>query len=290
MKKCGVIFTSWITCIASRLGMLENVILTYIPVPRRIIGYNFFKQAHILKTKDNKIYMVYKNFDNEYDLPNRELGLYTVESFVFDLQTGRVSVGRSPSAHFAGTQRPSYHGADCTRQGPTYTAIIGFDQPQPSYQTTQPCTHHSAWEGYTSYQEGESSSRRGQWEQGNTYFSHETEYERGRASFSTHPRTDFSTGGPFAFHAPPEDDHYQPPEQHRRPSSYGGAPPFDLFGQQLTSLGEGQQRIQTTHTVAWQHQMDNRVNTLQQSHDQGQEALALLFQSLGLEYPPLPPE
>jgi len=65
--------------------MLENVILTNIPVPRRITGYNFFKQAHILKTKDNKIYMVYKNLDNEYELPNRELGLYKVESIVFDL-------------------------------------------------------------------------------------------------------------------------------------------------------------------------------------------------------------
>jgi len=82
--------------------MLENVILTYIPVPQRIIGYNFFKQAHLLKTKDNKIYMVYKNFDNNYELPNRELGLYTVESF-FDLQTGRATVGRSPSACFART-------------------------------------------------------------------------------------------------------------------------------------------------------------------------------------------
>jgi hypothetical protein len=80
--------------------------------------------------------MVYKNFDNEYELPNRELGLYTVESFVFDLQTGRATVRRSPSAHFAGMQRPSYHGADSTPQGPTYTAFTGFDQPQPSHQTT----------------------------------------------------------------------------------------------------------------------------------------------------------
>jgi len=38
MKKCGVTFTSWITRIASRLGMLENVILTYIPEPQTIIG------------------------------------------------------------------------------------------------------------------------------------------------------------------------------------------------------------------------------------------------------------
>jgi hypothetical protein len=49
MSKCLVEFTSWITRIAAGLGLLDNAILTYIPAPHRIIGFEFFSHAHLLK-------------------------------------------------------------------------------------------------------------------------------------------------------------------------------------------------------------------------------------------------
>jgi len=66
MRKCSISFTSWITCIAARLKLLDNATLAYIPESRRIIGYDFFLRAHMLKKRNDKIIMVYKNHPNKY--------------------------------------------------------------------------------------------------------------------------------------------------------------------------------------------------------------------------------
>lgn len=49
MSKCLVEFTSWITRIIVGLGLLDNATLTYIPTSHRIIGFEFFSHAHLLK-------------------------------------------------------------------------------------------------------------------------------------------------------------------------------------------------------------------------------------------------
>jgi hypothetical protein len=76
MKKCKIPFTSWVTRIANRLGLSDNAILTFTPTPRRIIGFDFFAHAHLLKKKGNKYIMIYKGYTNEYPLPDRNLSLY----------------------------------------------------------------------------------------------------------------------------------------------------------------------------------------------------------------------
>jgi hypothetical protein len=78
--------TSWVTHLARNLGLLANVTITYITTPRWIIDYVYFKKAHMLKRgKNGKTMMMYKDYTNEFEMPDQNLGLYVVESFVFDL-------------------------------------------------------------------------------------------------------------------------------------------------------------------------------------------------------------
>jgi hypothetical protein len=95
--------------------------------------------------------MIYKHYSNEYVLPRRDLGLYSVDKFVFEMQSGRQIVGRSPSARFTRNQQPQYQGADATSVGLAYTDFIGFEQAGPSHQMTQPWSYHTTWEGHTTY-------------------------------------------------------------------------------------------------------------------------------------------
>jgi len=49
MRKCSISFTSWITRLVASLELLSNATLIFILDDRRIIGYDFFFCAHILK-------------------------------------------------------------------------------------------------------------------------------------------------------------------------------------------------------------------------------------------------
>jgi hypothetical protein len=60
LKKGGVTCTSWVTCIANGLGLLDNANIAYITTPRQVIDYSFFNHAHILKIRNRKIVMMYK--------------------------------------------------------------------------------------------------------------------------------------------------------------------------------------------------------------------------------------
>jgi len=40
------------------------------------------------------------------------------------------------------------------------------------------------------------------------------DFQRGCTSFSVRRNTDYTTGGPYPFHAPPANDYMPPPEQH----------------------------------------------------------------------------
>ena len=75
-----------VICTTRNLGLLANTSITYIDSPRWIIDYGYFNHAHMLKKgKDGKIAMMYMDYINEFLLPNQNLGLYVVDSFVFDL-------------------------------------------------------------------------------------------------------------------------------------------------------------------------------------------------------------
>ena len=75
-----------VTRIAKNLGLLENASIIYIDVPRWLIDYDYFNHAHMLKKgKEGKLVMMYVDYTTEFPLPDRNLGLYAVDSFVFDL-------------------------------------------------------------------------------------------------------------------------------------------------------------------------------------------------------------
>jgi hypothetical protein len=78
--------TSWVTHLAINLGLLANATITYITTPRWIIDYVYFNKAHMLKRgKNGKTVMMYKDNTNEFEMLDRNLGLYVMEFFVFDL-------------------------------------------------------------------------------------------------------------------------------------------------------------------------------------------------------------
>ena len=87
-----------VTLIAKNLGLLESAYITYIDVPRWLIDYDYFNHAHMLKKgKDGKLVMMYVDYTTEFLLPDRNLGLYAVDSFVFDLQRKEEAPRRSAS-------------------------------------------------------------------------------------------------------------------------------------------------------------------------------------------------
>jgi hypothetical protein len=80
-----ITITYWITHLAGNLNLSGNASITYISTPRQSLNIYFFNQAHLLKQKGNRIFVTYKGFVNEYELPNRRLGLYAMETFLLDL-------------------------------------------------------------------------------------------------------------------------------------------------------------------------------------------------------------
>jgi hypothetical protein len=163
-----ITITSWITHLARNLNLLGNASITYISTPRRSLDIYFFSQAHLLKQKGNRIFVTYKEFVNEYELSNKPLGLYTMETFLLDLQRLTRGVGRSPSARIMRNTVPRYTGEDGAPPAPAFTHYQGFDQPGPS----EP--RHRTWDDQTSY---DPPTPKENWGQGNfsNYVPHEYE-------------------------------------------------------------------------------------------------------------------
>ena len=103
MRKCSISFTSWITCLATSLELLSKATLIFIVDDHRIIRYDLFFRAHMLKRRNNNIIMIYKKYRNEYELRDRELGIYSVNSFTI---SENANIGRCPSARISRTQHP----------------------------------------------------------------------------------------------------------------------------------------------------------------------------------------
>jgi hypothetical protein len=87
-----------VTRIAQNLGLLkiaslsfflweENASLSYIEdIDHWYIDYEYFLKAHMLKKNNNgQLVMMYLGYTTEIPLPDRNLGLYVVNSFIFEL-------------------------------------------------------------------------------------------------------------------------------------------------------------------------------------------------------------
>jgi hypothetical protein len=87
-----------VTRIAQNLGLLkiaslsfflweENASLSYIEdIDHWYIDYEYFLKAHMLKKNNNgQLVMMYLGYTTEILLPDRNLGLYVVNSFIFEL-------------------------------------------------------------------------------------------------------------------------------------------------------------------------------------------------------------
>jgi hypothetical protein len=121
-----------VTRLAKNLGLLENASITYIDGPRWIIDYNYCNKAHMLKKdKNKKIVMMYKDYTNEFPLPDRQLGLYAVDISVFNLQK-KEGPCRSASTRITRNPNPRYRGEDTALEGLAYTNYVGFDEAGPS--------------------------------------------------------------------------------------------------------------------------------------------------------------
>ena len=77
------------------------------------------------KKNDGQLVMMYLAYTTEIPLPNRNLGLYTVNSFTFDLQDREAAPRKSVSARLSHAAQPRYRGADPIPEGPIYTGYAG---------------------------------------------------------------------------------------------------------------------------------------------------------------------
>ena len=67
-------------------------------IDRWYLDYEYFVHAHILKKNNNgQLVMMYLGYTTEILLPDWNLSLYAVNSFVFDLQVKEVAPRRSAS-------------------------------------------------------------------------------------------------------------------------------------------------------------------------------------------------
>ena len=76
--------TSLVTRIACNLGLMDNVLVSYIDTEHWYIDFEYFHQAHMLKKRnDGQLVMMYLGYTNEIPLPNRDLGFVCCEFFHF---------------------------------------------------------------------------------------------------------------------------------------------------------------------------------------------------------------
>ena len=69
--------------------------------------------------------MMYLGYTTEIPLPDRNLGLYAVNSFVFDLQVKKAAPRRSASTRITRNPQPKYCGDDLIPEGPAFTSYAG---------------------------------------------------------------------------------------------------------------------------------------------------------------------
>ena len=71
--------TSLVTRITTNMGLLHMSSLSLITKPCLYIDFEYFRQTHMLKRKDDgSIVIMCRRYTNEVSLPNRNVGLYAV--------------------------------------------------------------------------------------------------------------------------------------------------------------------------------------------------------------------
>ena len=92
-------------------------------------GFEYFRQAHILKKKeDGSIVMMYHGYTNNILLPNQKYGLYVVQSLTLNLQKKDAAPCRSASARMTHGTHPQSYDTDPTLEEQAYANYVGFDQ------------------------------------------------------------------------------------------------------------------------------------------------------------------
>jgi hypothetical protein len=150
------------------------------------------------KGKNGKIVMMYMDYTNEFLLSDRNLGLYAVDSFVFDLQRKEEAPHRSASVRIMRNLNPRYCGDDPASKGLAFTSYTRFEQAEPSqvhhpqhigwdqlgsYRMHQP--RYAGWEQLSPHH-SESSWHQGsstQWQDGNFNYYQQQSYEEVSSGF-----------------------------------------------------------------------------------------------------------
>ena len=65
---------------------------------------------------------MYTDYTTKIPLPDRNLGLYAVDSFVFDLQVKEAAPCKSASTRLTRNPQPRYRGDDLIPEGPAFTS------------------------------------------------------------------------------------------------------------------------------------------------------------------------
>ena len=79
------------------------------------------------KNNNGQLVMMYLGYTTEIPLPDPNLGLYVVNSFVFDLQVKEAAPRRSASARITHNLQPRYHNDDPISKGLAFTSYAGLD-------------------------------------------------------------------------------------------------------------------------------------------------------------------
>ena len=69
--------------------------------------------------------MIYLGYTTEIPLLDRNLGLYAVNSFIFDLQVNETAPRRSASMRITRNPQPRYYDDEPIPKGPAFTSCAG---------------------------------------------------------------------------------------------------------------------------------------------------------------------
>jgi hypothetical protein len=69
--------------------------------------------------------MMYMKYTNKILLPDQNLGMYVVQSFIFDLQVKEATPHWSASMGLTCNPQPRYRGDDPILEGPAFTSYVG---------------------------------------------------------------------------------------------------------------------------------------------------------------------
>lgn len=241
--------TYLVTRIATNLGLMRNAIVSFIAGPRTYIDFEYFKQGHILKRKNGKIIMIYRGYTNEIPLPNRNLGLYAVQSLTLDLQKIEAAPHRSMSARMTRATHPQYYVADPEPEETAYASYAGFKQAGPSQRFQPKQAQHTAWSQSTPEHLG------GTWQQAPSEEWHGGNFEQYHGS--PWQEQEVSSGG-----------HHHHSQGGRMSFSGCGYHDFQMTNQRidnrLQTIEESQAAIQNTlHNHAqWQANMGHELANL----------------------------